>query len=66
MKVRMKQGAVTRVPKWEPGHTKGTWCQKGTQVPISKIQKYFPVKLPKMLILIKKLEMTKRGHNLQL
>ena len=41
------QRAVTRVPKWEPGLTMGTWCQKGTQVPIYKIQKYFRGKLPK-------------------
>ena len=32
-----ESGAGTRVPKWEPGLTKGTWGQKGTQVPISKI-----------------------------
>ena len=46
------------VPKWEPGRTKGTWCQKGTQVPISKIQKYFPVKLPKNVNFDKKLMKT--------
>ena len=43
----MNQQAGTRVPTVEPGLTKGTWCQKGTQVPISKIQKYFRGKLPK-------------------
>ena len=37
----LNQQAGTRVPTVEPGLTKGTWCQKGTQVPISKIQKYF-------------------------
>ena len=45
--LQMNQRAGTRVPTVEPGLTKGTWCQKGTQVPKSKIQKYFHVKLPK-------------------
>ena len=54
--IKMKQGAVTRVPKWEPGGTKGTWCQKGTQVPISKIQKYFCGKLPKNVNFDKKID----------
>ena len=43
----MNQGAGAWVPTVESGLPKGTWCQKGTQVPKSKIQKYFHVKLPK-------------------
>ena len=29
----MNQGAGAQVPTVEPGLPKGTWCQKGTQVP---------------------------------
>ena len=42
-----ESGGRVRVPKWEPRLTKGTWGQKDTQVPISKIQKYFCGKLLK-------------------
>ena len=43
----MNQGAGAWVSSLEPGLTKGTWGKKGTQVPRTKIKKYFRRKLPK-------------------
>ena len=57
-KEEMNQQAETRVPTVEPGLTKGTWGQKGTQVPRTKIKKYFRRKLQKNINIDKIIDKT--------